>query len=97
MTFHQDELLRDVVEVGVFVKGCGILGTKRFGHEKAVEPHLRRVDLLVPEAAIGSARVSFQLFAQERGGFAVFFVAGVFIKEQKHSTGENIVEVVVVG
>jgi hypothetical protein len=97
MTLHQDELLRNVVERGVFVKGCGVLGVKRFTHEQTIEPHLRWVDLLVPEAAFGSARMSFQLFAQERSSLAIFLVAGAFIKEQEHSAGKNVVEVVVVG
>ncbi len=73
MALHQDELLCDVVECGRFVKGDGILGVERFTHVKTVEPHLRRVDLFVPEAAFRSARVRFQLFdAGARRLFCIF-------------------------
>ena len=78
------------------LKCRGVLGVKRFAHVEAVEPHLRRVDLLVPEAAFGSARMCLQLFAEEGGGFPVFFLAGGFVKEEEIAAGKNVIDVVLV-
>ena len=50
----------------------------------------------MPEAAFGSARVRFQLFAQKRGGFAIFFLARDFVKEEEIAAGEDVIDVVFV-
>src|SRR5436853_6607993 len=60
---HQNELLGYVFKVSVFVKGRGVLSVKWFAHVETIQPHLRRIDFLVPETAFGSSRLRLQLLA----------------------------------
>jgi hypothetical protein len=69
------------------VKSGGVLGVERFAHVETVEPHLRRIDLLVPEAAFGSARVRLQLFAQLRAAALRYFSCRVFVKNEQVAPG----------
>src|ERR1700730_11650943 len=52
VTFHQYQLFRNAVEGSCSMKSGGTLSIKRFGHVKTVQPHLVRIDLLVPKAAV---------------------------------------------
>lgn len=65
MRGHDDELIHDVVNsLLVLAPGevpHGILGVERLGHVQPVEPHLVRVDLLVPESPVGVAGLRLQL------------------------------------
>ncbi len=81
VTIHQDELPGDVVVEGGLVKGLRVVGEEGRGHEEAVEPHLMRVALFVPEAALAGARVGAHLVAQlldggAQGGRAVAVLPG---------------------
>src|SRR6185503_2295005 len=96
MKLHQDELLRDVVKRSGLVESGGPLRVERFAHEETVEPHLRRIDLLVPEASSRRARVSLQLLAQERRGFAVLLLLRFLVKQQQNAAGKNMIDVVLV-
>ena len=68
---HQQKLFGDVVEVGGGLEGDGVLGAEGFGHVGAVEPHLVGIDLLVPVAAAGSARLKGELVVEELRGLGV--------------------------
>src|SRR5947209_1450527 len=96
MTFHQYELVRNVVEVRVFMKRRGVLCIERLSHVEAVEPHLRRINLLMPEAAFRSARVSLQLLAQSISSFLVLLLFSHLVKQKQDSTVKYIVQVVVI-
>src|SRR2546421_8748140 len=50
--FHPDELPCDVIEGRVVVKGSSVLRVERLAHVQAVEPHLVRINLLMPEATL---------------------------------------------
>ena len=54
---HEQELFGDVVEVLRLLEGCSVCGAEGLGHVGAVEPHLVGVDLLVPVASAGGARL----------------------------------------
>ena len=95
MLFHPDELVGNVIPV-VLAKDLGKLCIKRLGHVQAVEPHLRGVNFLVPEAALGSARLSLQLLAQGGGGLPVFLLPRHLIESEQVSSGQEVVEVVFV-
>ena len=72
-----------------------ILGIKRRAHVNAVEPHLVRITLLVPEAALAGAGLGLELFAQKTGGLLVALFVRQAIERQHGPAGINIVEVVV--
>src|ERR1051326_4901562 len=93
--FYQDELPRDVVEVRVFVERRGVLRVERLGHVEAVEPHLRWINLLVPEASLVRARLRPQLFAQKRGGTPVLLLTRDVVESEQKSARHDVVEAVV--
>ena len=94
---HQQELLRDVVEVFGGLEGDGVLGAEGLGHVGAVEPHLVGVDLLVPVAAAGRARLHRELAVQEFGGLGVARVLGDPIEQQDGAAHLNVVQGVRIG
>ena len=59
-----------VDEFRVIKRGAGF-GHERAGHEDAIEPHLMRVDLLVPESAIRISRLTGDLFEQVFNRFLI--------------------------
>ncbi len=61
----QRDLFDDLVVGRRIVEGAAELGQERRGHVRAVEPHLIRINLLVPEAAVHGARLRFELALQE--------------------------------
>src|SRR6185369_7119048 len=95
MAFHEDELLRDVVEGGIFVKGFGVLGVERFTHKEAVKPHLRGINLFVPETAFRSARMRLQLLAEESSSLSIFLLAGSVVKKEQIAAWKKVVDVVI--
>src|SRR5947208_6275983 len=96
MQVHQRKLLRDIVEICILMQSLRILRVERLGHVQAVKPHLRGIDLLVPEAAVGSTWLGLQLCAQKRGRLEVLFFFRDLIEQQQNSAVEYVVEVVVV-
>jgi hypothetical protein len=95
MTLHQDELLSNIAEGCVVVKRRGIFGIEGLTHVEPVEPHLRGIDLLVPEASVRRPWLLFQLLTQQSGRLLVLFLFGVLVKSKESSAGENIIEVVI--
>src|SRR2546430_12905713 len=93
---HPNELLRDIVEGCVLVKGRGVLGVERLAHVQAIEPHLVRINLLVPKATLMRARLRLQLFAQQIGSLLVFLLFSYPIERQQKFSFVDIIEVVVV-
>jgi hypothetical protein len=96
MPLGQHELFGDVVERCVFMKDGGVFGVKRLGHVQAIEPHLRRIDLLVPKAAFRGARVRPELRAQQTGRLPVFVLFRILIKKQEHSAQLDIIQIVLI-
>ncbi len=94
---HEEELVGDVVEVGGGLEGDGELGAEGFGHVGAVEPHLVGVDLLVPVAAAGGARLKGELIVEELGGAGVLGVLGDAVEEEDGAAHLDVVEGVGLG
>ncbi len=94
---HEEELVGDVVEVGGGLEGGGVLGAEGFGHVGAVEPHLVGVDLLVPVAAAGGARLKGELVVEELGGAGVLGVLGDAVEEEDGAAHLDVVEGVGLG
>jgi hypothetical protein len=67
----QHELFHHLVVKGGLVEETGVLGEKRRGHVKAVQPHLVGVPVLVPETSLARARVFAHLLAERFDGLAV--------------------------
>src|SRR5262245_30676209 len=96
MPLDQYKLFGDVVERCVFMKDGGVFGVKRLSHVQTIEPHLGGVDLLVPKATFGSARVRPELRPQQTGSLTVFVLFRILIKKEKHSAQLDIVQVVLI-
>ena len=95
---HDDELVHDVVD-SFLVPGPGevprgILGVERLGHVQSVEPHLVRVDLLVPEAPVGVAGLLLQLGVERVERHLIAHVARAVVQFEKGAPGTDVVEVV---
>ena len=73
-----------------------VLREERRAHVQAVEPHLIRVPLLVPEAAFLGARMLAHLLAQELDGLAVLFVLRLRVEQEQRLAGVDAVDVVLV-
>ena len=52
MTLHQNKLSGNIIEVRVFMETLRIFGIERLGHVQAIQPHLIRINFLVPETTI---------------------------------------------
>jgi hypothetical protein len=92
---REQDLLGDIVEIGGLVEVGGVLGVERAGHEEAVEPHLVRVNLLVPEAAAGGARLLAELVAQGLQGNAVAVGGRLLVEREEDFAGRDRVEGVI--
>ena len=64
MARREEELSRDIVDRSRVTMTHGIPRIEGFGHVQSVEPHLLRIDLLVPQSAFRRARMCSQLVAQ---------------------------------
>ena len=75
MFINQANLFGRLIEGLVIAakRGC-ITGIKRRAHVKAIQPHLIRVPLLVPEPAIKCARLCVQLLPQNGGRLLITFL-----------------------
>jgi hypothetical protein len=60
----EEDLTGDIVEGGGVGEGLAVGGEEGRAHVEAVEPHLVRVTLLVPETALAGARLLGELLAQ---------------------------------
>src|ERR1039458_10083648 len=58
------------------LEGGTIRGAEGLGHVGPAEPHLVGVDLLVPVAAAGGARLEGELVVEELGGLGVLVLLG---------------------
>ncbi len=65
MLIHEGELVNNIVENGGLIENQCILSAKRLGHIKAIQPHLLRIDLLVPETPAFRARLLAELALDE--------------------------------
>jgi hypothetical protein len=90
---HQQELPGDVVEGGRLAEGARVLGVERLRHVQPVEPHLLRVDLLVPEAALGRARLRAELRAQRVERPPVARLLGALVQAEEQAALRDLVEV----
>jgi hypothetical protein len=94
---HQQKLFGDVVEVGGGLEGDGVFGAKGFGHVSAVEPHLVGIDLLVPVAAGGSARLKGELIVEKLRGERVLGLRCDAVEEEDGAAHLDVVEGVGLG
>ena len=98
MRGHDDELIHDVVDsLLVLAPGevpHGILGVERLGHVQPVEPHLVRVDLLVPESPVGVAGLRLQLGVERVERHLIAHVSRAVVQFEKGASGTDVVEVV---
>ena len=79
---HQ-ELIDHVLISIHFIVAIGIFGIEGSTHVHAIEPHLVRIDLLVPETSIGIARLSIELASKQVQCFLVLHIFGLFIDAEK--------------
>ena len=88
------ELTRDVVVCRGLAERGGVLREERARHVHAVEPHLVRIDPLVPEAARRRSRLGAKLVAQDLESRPVPRVAGLAQKGEEELSGIDEVEAV---
>jgi hypothetical protein len=97
---REQHLLDRVVERRRLPEHRRVAGQERRRHVDAVGPHLMRVDLLVPEAAVRRARLRGELRAQRDQRLAVALpiggVAGFGAEREQHLAHVDVVEHVVV-
>ena len=98
MRGRRDELVHDVID-GLFVFDSGevprsIFGIERLGHVKPVEPHLMRIDLLVPESAVVVAGLLPQLREERVERCFIAHVARTVVQREQRTPRTNVVEIV---
>ncbi len=94
MLFYPDELVRYVVPI-ILAKHLGVFGVERLGHIQAVEPHLIRINFLMPKSAFASPWMVLKLRAEQVGGLFVFCLARDAIKHQYSGTHADLIKIVV--
>ncbi len=92
---HQQDLVHHVIEDGGFIEHPAVVGEKRRAHVEAVEPHLKRIPLFVPEPTIACPRLVRKLSAQDPGRGFEPFVPGFHITIQNDTPRDDHVDVVV--
>jgi hypothetical protein len=99
--FGEQDLFGHVVEEGRLAEGGAVLGEKRGSHVDTIEPHLVRVDVLVPKAALFGAGMTAHLAAQKFESFLVtLLVRRVFrigVEDEKDLARVDVVDVVRLG
>ncbi len=60
---------------------------------KPIQPHLVRIDLLVPEAAAGCARLVAELAAQQFEGGSIAPITGAVIEGEQQLAWVDLIEV----
>ena len=90
---HYDEL---AYHVGghVLAVATAIFGHERRAHVEPVEPHLVRVDLLVPESALARARMGAHLCPQQVGGLAEALFVGLVVEVEQELARVDVVDVI---
>ena len=92
----EQDLLGGVVQRRRLREHRRVLRQERRRHVHAVRPHLVRVDLLVPEAAVAGARLGVELRAQHVQHLAVAFlvgrVGGRGVQREQHLAHVDVVE-----
>ena len=88
---------RHVVPERRVVEKPAVVHEERLAHVDAVDPHLVRVDALVPEAAVGVLRDAVEGLAHGLRRRPVPRVARAFVQEQHEHAGLDVVEVVGAG
>jgi hypothetical protein len=84
--FHPGKLIGNIVPV-VFIPDKGILGIERLSHIQAIEPHLPRIDLFMPESAFLCARVLFEFKRIRSTAFLYFSLPVTRCKVSKERPG----------
>ena len=100
MLRNQHKLLCDVGKIGrplgrVFHITFGIFGIEGLRHIKAVQPHLLRIDLFMPETALFCAGLAAELAVKGVHSPAVFLLAGEIIQGEKGPAGADMVQRIV--
>src|SRR5690242_14075597 len=92
MGLDQHELRRDVAESGGLLEHGRILCVKRFGHVEAVEPHLVRISLFMPEAAGRRSRLHVNLLADDGCRLVVLLFSCPAVEKQEFAAEGYFVE-----
>ncbi len=85
---HVQKILRPVIPESIF-------GIKGSSHVEAVEPHLVRVDLLVPETALRSSGLGFELLPECMDHLLIYRIPRQVVEQEDHLAGVYMVKVVV--
>ena len=71
-----------------------ILGIERFAHVDTIEPHLLRITLLMPEAAISDAWLVLQLQEERIHHLAITLLARAFIEFKERTSRADVVDII---
>ncbi len=75
----QCDLMDHVIECLRFIESERVFGEERSCHVDAIQPHLIRIDLLVPETVGTIARMGAHLFTQVLDGPGITLIAGALV------------------
>ncbi len=94
---HQQQLLRNVVEILRLLKGDGVLGAKGRCHVRSVQPHLVGIDLFVPVSPARRPGLQGELVVNILRRLVVLRLLGHAIN-QKHGPSQlNLIQTMRVG
>ncbi len=93
----QHDLIDDIVERFGFVETKRIFRKERSCHVDAIEPHLIRIDLLMPKTIDTIAWMHTHLLAQVFNGLAITVVPRALVCTVKQFACVDLVDVVLVG
>ena len=94
-TIAGDKLIDDVCIILRAIITESILCIKRSSHIKSVQPHLMRINFLVPKTAIIITGLSFKLAVKQIERFLVFRIFGLLINTEKNFPGIDAIQTVI--
>ena len=99
MLTHYNELTGHIFEISSLLLGGNklmhIFSIIRSAHIQTIQPHLMRINLLVPETAVLRTRMRHQLRKERIHRNFVASLAMTFVHIEKHLAGTNMVDIVV--
>ena len=90
---NKQELTSNIVHRRRISMTQRVLRIERLGHVQAVEPHLLRIDLLVPESALRRSRLRSKLLAECVRRLRVSNVVSGLEQKKQHSSFVDLIEI----
>jgi hypothetical protein len=95
--FNEFELVGHIFQELQLVESQSIFCIERGGHVKPVQPHLKRIDFLMPEASALGTGLLLELAVQELERFGITLITGAPVKRKQELARIDLVEIELAG